>query len=160
MVDLVSVEMTTHLFLSPLCSSRDGIMVFVFIHHAEDTHRRLISATKCLQQLVMLRTDLLSHLARSFDQFVLHQSRILIVRLQVGLAVGRQAQQARLHRLLLPRRAEVTQDLPIVGWSPGLSVACGATGFLQAAVSVQVQSAGVGHFHFDTKVILLKSTGD
>ena len=73
------IAFTTHLFLSPLSSSRDNVVVFVFIHHTQNTDRCLIGATKSLEQLVMLRTDLLSHLTRRFDQLVLHQGWVVIV---------------------------------------------------------------------------------
>ncbi|KAF7647485.1 hypothetical protein LDENG_00171780, partial [Lucifuga dentata] len=80
------------LFLGPLCSSRDGVVVFVFIHHAQNAHWCLIGATKGLQQLVVLGADLLSHLTRCFDQFVLHQGGVLVVSLKVGVTVRCQAQ--------------------------------------------------------------------
>lgn len=126
----------THLFLSPLSSSRNYIMVFVFIHHAQHAHRRLIGTTKSLQQLVMLSTDLLSHLTCGFDQFVLHQGRIVIVRLQVSLTVGRQAHQTGLLSFLLPCCAEVTQHLTKLCLNSRLVTTGGAPGFLQAAISV------------------------
>lgn len=130
------VVFTTHLFLGPLSSSRDNVVVFVLIHHAQHTHRCLIGATKSLQQLVMLSADLLSHLTRCFDQLVLHHGRVLIVRLEVALAVWCQAHQAGLLRLLLPCCAEVAQDIPVLGLGPGLASSGGATRFVQAAVSV------------------------
>lgn len=161
------VVFTTHLFLSPLRSSRDDVVAFVFVHHAQNAHWRLIGATKSLQQLVMLSADLLSHLTRSFDQFVLHHGRVLVVRLEVGLTVRGQAHQAGLLSLLLPCCAEVTQDLPVLGLGPGLASTGRATRFLHAAVSVQIQSAGVGHFYQEFKkrcpgdmIKQFKSTGD
>lgn len=125
-----------YLFLGPLSSSRNDVVVFVLIHHTQNTHRGLISATEGLQQLVMLGADLLSHLASSFDQFVLHQGRILVVRLKVGLTVRRQAHQAGLLGLLLLRGAEVTENFSLFGLDPELAPTGGATGILQAAVPV------------------------
>ena len=112
---------TTYLFLSPFSSSRDDVVMFVFIHHAQHTHGRVISATKSLQQFVVLCTELLPHLTCGFDQLVLHQGGIVIVGLDVSLAVGRQAHQAGLLGLLPPGCAEVTQDLPGLGLGPGLA---------------------------------------
>lgn len=126
----------THLFLSPLSSSWDHVVVFVFTHHAQNTHGGLISAAKSFQQLVMLCTDLLSHLACSFDQLVLHQSRVVIVSLEMCLAIGSQTHQAGLLRLLLSCCAEVTQDFPGGSLGPGLATTIRATRFLHAAVSV------------------------
>lgn len=127
---------TTHLFLSPLSSSRHDVVVFVFIHHAQDAHRCLIGATKSLQQLVMLCTELLPHLTRGVDQLVLHQGRVVIVSLDMGVAVRCQAHQAGLLSLLLPCCAEVAQDVPVLGLGPGLVTTGRATRFLQAAVPV------------------------
>lgn len=111
-------------------------MVFVLVHHAQDTHRRLIGATKSLQQLVVLSTDLLSHLSCCFHQLVLHHGWVLIVRLEVCLAVRRQAHQTGLLGLLPPRGAEVAQNFPAPDLLPGLVAAGGATRLIQAAVSV------------------------
>lgn len=127
---------STHLFLGPLGPSRNDVVVFVLIHHTQNAHRRLVSATKGLQQLVVLGAELLSHLACSFDQLVLHQGRILVVRLEMGLAVRRQAHQAGLLGLLPPRGAEITENISLFGLDPGLAPAGGATGLLQAAVPV------------------------
>lgn len=84
----------------------------------------------------MLCTDLLPHLACSFDQFVLHHGRVLIVRLEVGLAVRCQAHQTGLLSLLLPGCAEVTQDFNVLGLDPGLAMTGRAARLLQAAVSI------------------------
>lgn len=130
------VHWDTHLFLRSLCSSWDNVMMFVFIHHAQDTHRRLVSATKSLQQLVMLSTDLLPHLTSSFDQFVLHQGRIVIMWLQVALAVISQTHQARLLSPVLAWCAKITQDISILCLRPGLSTTGRATRFLQTAIPV------------------------
>lgn len=111
-------------------------MVFVLVHHAQDTHRRLISAAKRLQQLVVLSADLLSHLPCCFHQLVLHHGWVLIVRLDVCLAVRRQAHQTGLLGLLSPRGAEVAQNLSVLGRDSGLGAAGGATRLFQAAVSV------------------------
>ena len=126
----------TYLFLSPLSSSGDNIVVFVLIHHAQNTYGGLVSATKRLQQLVVLCADLLSHLTRSSDQLVLHHGRVLIVRLEVGLTVRGQAHQAGLLGLLPPSCAEVAQDFPTLGLGPGLAAAGRATGRLQATVPI------------------------
>lgn len=84
----------------------------------------------------MLRTDLLSHLASGFDQFVLHHGRVLIVRLKVRLTVRCQAHQTGLLGLLPPGCAEVAQNFPVLGLAPVLVTTGGATGLLQAAVSI------------------------
>lgn len=114
----------------------------------------------------MLSTDLLPHLTSSFDQFVLHQCRVVIVRLEVELTVVSQAHQARPFSLLLPRCAEVAQDVPVLGLGPGLTMAGRATRSLRGAGSVQIQSAGVRHFHREFKrcpvdmKTKIKPTGD
>lgn len=118
-------------------------MVFVFIHHAQNAHRCLISATESLQQLVMLCAELLSHLTRSFDQLVLHQGRVVVVRLDVSLTVGCQAHQAGLLSFLLLCCAEVAQDVLAPGQGPGLAATVGSTRFIQAGVSVQIQAPAV-----------------
>lgn len=128
-------------------------MVLVLIHHTQDAHRRLVRTTKGLQQLVVLSADLLPHLASSFDQFVLHQRRVVIVRLEVDLAVRRQAHQAGLLGLLLPGGAEVAKDLAVFGLRPVLAAACGATVSLCGAVSVQIQSAVVGHYSLESETM-------
>lgn len=125
-----------YLFFRPLGSSGDNVVVSVLVHHAQDTHRRLVSATVRLQQLVVLSADLLSHLSRCFHQLVLHHGWVLIVRLEVSLAVRRQAHQAGLLGLLPPRGAEVAQNVSALGLVPGLVTAGGATRLFQAAVSV------------------------
>ena len=123
-------------------------MVLVFVHHAQNTNRRLIGATKSLQQLVMLGADFLSHLARGYYKLVLHQGREVVVRLKMNLTVGGQAEQAGLHSLLLAGGAEITQDIPRLGLDFGLVMRSGSSGFPQAAVFVQVQSARTRHVFF------------
>ena len=138
-------------------------MVFVLVHHAKDAHGRVVGAAVGLQQLIVLGAELLPHLTRGLHQLVLHQRRVLVVGLDMVLAEGGLAHQARLHRPLLSGGAEVTQDVPGPVLAPGQAPGLGAGGVgggpavlsvTQAAIAVQIQGTLVGHFPFFLLLLL------
>jgi len=148
---MLMLMMTPDLLLGPLGPRGHRVVVLVLVHHAEHADGRAVGAAVGLQQLVVLRAQLVPHLPRGRHQLVLHQRRVLVVRLDVVLAEGRLANQTRRHRPLPAAGAEVAHDVPgpglvpglVPGQAPGLGV--GPAGLTHAAVAVQVQGARVGH---------------
>ena len=86
-------------------------MASVFIRHTQQTDTLLISTTVNLQQLVMMRADLLLQVSRGFDQFVPLKGRKFIVRLEVSFTVRHQTHQAGLDSFALSSSSEITRHV-------------------------------------------------
>ena len=78
-------------------------------HGAQHADAHLVRAAEQLEAFLVLRADLAVQVARLVHQLVPLEGGRLVVRLDVRLAVVRQAHQARLHRRVPPACAEVTE---------------------------------------------------
>lgn len=88
-------------------------MAAVLSDRTQHTDAHLVRAAEQLQAFLMLRTDLPVQMARLVDQLVPLEGGGLVVRLDVRLAVVRQAHEAGLDGLAATANAEVTKGLAV-----------------------------------------------
>lgn len=96
-----SANALTYLFLQPLSLGGHTLVAFVHVAGAQPADEHLALATVELLQVLVLGADLLSQVARWWDQLMLLQGLLGLVGLQVGLAEGAHTHQAALDRLSL-----------------------------------------------------------
>lgn len=103
----------THLFLRAFFFCRGDVVSAMFSDRAQHTDAHLVGATEQLQALLVLGADLPVQVSRLVHQLVPLEGGRLIMRLDVRLAVVRQAHEARLDGLVPTADAEVTEGFPV-----------------------------------------------
>lgn len=76
-----------YLFIAPLCCSCDCVMAFMLVHHAHIADKTVISTTKHIKGLVMMRANPFLELTSGIDYCVISPPVKIIVNLKVCFTV-------------------------------------------------------------------------
>lgn len=104
--------MSAYFLQIPFFLNKHRLVVFVLGLGAQQTDAHFVLSAKKLQETVMFQTGPFLQVVHRFAQLVPRQRWNSQVRLEVSLAVRRQARETRLQGLELPLRAHITRCLP------------------------------------------------